>query len=349
MSGLPRTDYKTINTSHAPQGSEPTKFKTGHTPMFLPKQALLAVVTVLLLCPLGADTRDTNRHNGVAYTALRPFLRKPKITKRTSREEKKRRSEFHKQLHKELRLKYWERLDPAVNTVIQYKPELEKPIDPKRSFVVQEVIPELVKLESQQVNCTLTAEQSEAFDRRAGLQLICDIKAIFSTIADTINNDERYNDFKLMATQDQLPKQQSDVSYIMYLVKAREEPKPSRECLEYCEHLAELADQQPIKFLAHSLYIIKDWHLARRNFLTLLRSHLRLVRSFKCASFDNDCDTFQKTLNKTAREWSRGEKDTFINELRVAQEMAQKSLTSAIIYPYKASHSVAQLCEVTET
>lgn len=82
----------------------------------------------------------------------------------------------------------------------------------------------------------------------------------------------------------------------------------------------------------------------------------------KSASYDNDCDTFevlklsmklhlislQKTLNKTANTWSRWEKDTFIEELAVAQQMAQKALTSAIIKPYMASQSVNQLCNAAK-
>ncbi|GIX63013.1 signal peptide containing protein [Babesia caballi] len=214
--------------------------------MFLGYRALLAVVTVLLLRPPAPAVRAVERQDKIAYTALRPFLRKPAVTKRPSREEKKRRSEFHKQLHKELRMKYWERLDPAVNSVVQYKPERQPRIDPKRSFVVQEAIPRLVKLEMQQSTCTLTAEQSEAFDRRAGLQLLCDVKAVFALIAGTINADGRFEDFKLMASQEQLPKQQADIAYVMSLLRARVEPAPSRECLEYCSHLAELAEQQAV-------------------------------------------------------------------------------------------------------
>ncbi|GFE54083.1 hypothetical protein protein, putative [Babesia ovis] len=316
--------------------------------MFTPKHALLTLVIVVLLRLSGADALAAGRHSSLAYSVPKPYLRKPKVHKRTPREEKKRRSAFHKQLHKELRMKYWERLDPAVNTVIQYKSESEQTIDPRRAFVVQEAIPQLVKLENQQVNCTLTAEQSESFDRRAGLKLFCDIKAVFSIIADKINEDPRYKAFMLMASQEQLPKQQADVSYIMSLLNVRQEPEPSTECVEYCAHLVQLADEQPIKFLAHAYYIIKDWHLTRRNFLALVRNHLRLVRKLKSASFDHDCDTFEKTLNKTAMEWSRTEKDVFIDELQVAQDMAQKALTSAILYPCKASYSVSGLCEPVE-
>ncbi|GBE60499.1 signal peptide containing protein, putative [Babesia ovata] len=230
--------------------------------MFRLKRVLLSLVTVLILHISCATYIHARRHCALGYTALRPFLRKPTVTKRTSREEKKRRSEFHKQLHKELRMKYWERLDPAVNNIIQYKPERQVRIDPKRAFVVQEAIPQLVKLEQQQANCFLTAEQSEAFDRRAGLKLLCDIKAVFSFIAETINTDDQFKDFKLMASQEQLPKQQADVNYIMSLLKVRKansvgqssfilqvetEPEPSTECTEYLGHLAELAGLHPIR------------------------------------------------------------------------------------------------------
>ncbi|KAK1443545.1 hypothetical protein BgAZ_204210 [Babesia gibsoni] len=275
--------------------------------------------------------------------ALRPFLRKPKVRNRTTREEKKRRSAFHKQLHKELRMKYWERLSPEVNTVIEYKPEVKETIDPKRSFVVQEAIPELVKLDEKQIKCSLTPEQSEAFDRPAGLVLLCDIKAVFGLIADIFNNDEQYKDFMLMVSQDQVEKQKSDVEYLLSLLQLREEPAISPAVAEYCAHIDELAKSAPIKFLAHVLYIYKDWHLTRRNFLALFRAHLKLVRRMRSASFDNDCDTLEKTLNKAATKWSRWEKDTFIEELATAQQMAQRALTYSITNPFIASQSVTQL------
>eukprot|EP00371_Babesia_bovis_P002177 XP_001610824.1 hypothetical protein [Babesia bovis T2Bo] len=216
-------------------------------------RVLWAVVLVLLLNLYGAAPRAALRQNYLAYSVLKPYLRKPKVRNRTTREEKTRRSAFHKQLHKELRMKYWERLDPAVNTIINYNSKTDSGpvIDPKRAFVVQEVIPQLVKLENQQVNCTLTAEQSESFDRRAGLKLYCDIKAVFSTIADNINNNDVFTDFHLMASQDQLLKLQADVDYIMPLVNAREEPEPSTECIEYCNHIEQLAHEEPIRLASN--------------------------------------------------------------------------------------------------
>lgn len=320
--------------------------------MFPCRSAILVFIPVLVLfvaLPIGcARARGVESQPQPAYTALRPFLRKPTVRKRTSREEKKRRSEFHKQLHKELRMKYWTRLDPAVNTVIDYKPEPKDIIDPKRSFVVQEAIPRLVKLDDEQPKCTLTVEQSEAFDRQAGLKLLCDIKAVFGLIAEIFNTDDRFEDFRLMATQDQLEKQKADVAYLMSLLQLKTEPGPSTETMDYCAHMMDLVQNQPIKFLAHVLYIYKDWHLTKRKFLELFRAHLKLVRKMKSASYDNDCDTFEKTLNKTANTWSRWEKDTFIEELAVAQQMAQKALTSAIIKPYMASQSVNQLCNAAK-
>ncbi|CDR94342.1 hypothetical protein, conserved [Babesia bigemina] len=330
--------------------------------MFGLKRVILTLVTVLILHISSATYIHARRHCALGYTALRPFLRRPTVTKRTSREEKKRRSEFHKQLHKELRMKYWERLDPAVNTIIQFQPERQAPIDPKRAFVVQEAIPRLVKLTEQQTNCSLTAEQSEAFDRRAGLKLLCDIKAVFSFIAETINTDGHFKDFKLMASQDQLPKQHADVNYIMSLLKVQTEPEPSTECTEYLGHLAQLAELHPIMtcripfpcVLYHQGLALDEEKLPRapaqspetccENEERFFRCRLRHFRGKRHA--DKYCTTMQKTLNKVATEWKRDDKDAFIDELEVAQQMAPKALTAAIHNPYKASQSVVPYCEI---
>lgn len=44
---------------------------------------------------------------------------------------------------------------------------------------------------------------------------------MFGLIAEIFNTDDRFEDFRLMATQDQLEKQKADVAYLMSLLQVR--------------------------------------------------------------------------------------------------------------------------------
>ncbi|KAK2195002.1 uncharacterized protein BdWA1_003530 [Babesia duncani] len=93
--------------------------------------ALLALIVMLNASKCVYGVRKFSIFPQAAYTCFRPFLRKPQVRNRISREERKRRSSFSKQLHREMRLKYWKRHAESINELVPFDNDIPD-VDPRR-------------------------------------------------------------------------------------------------------------------------------------------------------------------------------------------------------------------------
>ncbi|EKX74006.1 signal peptide containing protein [Theileria equi strain WA] len=251
-----------------------------------------------------------------SFVALRPFLRKPKVRNRISREERKRRSRFSNQLAKELRMKYWERIGKKVNNVVSFPEDQyhDHDIDPKRGFIVQEVIPRMVTVYRSLEPLKLSEGSSSAFDRHAFIRFLCDIKAVFALFMESFGAFPKFELLSQMGPSEQINRLQSDINYMTSLMKV-EESMPSKLCAEYLDYLRNLIETNDKAYLCNVFIFYKEWHLCKDVLLNSIRTHLKIVRRLKCRFFDPDCMNLERVINLMSVSWDRSDKDSFLNEI----------------------------------
>ncbi|BAM39366.1 conserved hypothetical protein [Theileria orientalis strain Shintoku] len=270
--------------------------------------------------------------SGLAFSPPRPYLRRIKVKNRISRDERKRRSEFSKQLHKELRMKYWRRIDPKINEILKFDDPLAESydLDPKRGFVVQEVIPRMVYVSDSLKPLPLDESRSEEFDRQAGLQFLANIAAVTGVFVKEFESRKGLSFLSEMGPSELLTRLETDISYISSLLNV-EQQSLSRSCLEYVEFLKSLCEKSEIRFLSQCYVFFKEWHVSKKTLLTNLRDHLRLVNKLKCSFYDPDARNLEGVLNLMASEWTRRQKDEFLNEIPLAYQKLSESLVMPFV------------------
>ncbi|XP_953900.1 uncharacterized protein TA06150 [Theileria annulata] len=291
----------------------------------------ILIINLMPIWLISSKCTYISLESSLAFAPPRPFLRKIKVRNRISRDERKRRSAFSKQLHNELRMKYWQRLKPCVNDVLVFEnPGSEiYDIDPKRGFIVQEVIPRMVEVTESLKPLSLKKETSDEFDRNAGLRFLSNIAGVTTVFVNEFDKRREFTALRDMGPSELLPRLETDIAYISSLLNV-DPPPLSESCQDYIHFLISLAESSPIRFLSHCYVFFKDWSVSKTTLLTNFRAHLRLVNKMKSAFFDPDCRNLEYVLNMLACGWSRSQKDEFLNEMPVAY----KCLSDSLLVPF---------------